>query len=114
MAVKLKRTWLFIRPRLTEHYGLALSQASVPFAIPFLNEDLPLYVDPFLLWKSPSQQDFSLHAAMLQAFNRIGHDGVGLRREEAIDLLIQNVRVRRSRAGIVLHTIGKADRASNS
>jgi hypothetical protein len=39
-----------IRPRLTEFHGLDLAQANVDFAIPFLNEDLPLYVDPFLLW----------------------------------------------------------------
>jgi hypothetical protein len=62
----------FIRPRLTEYYGLDLAQASVDFAIPFLSEDLPLYVDPFLLWKSPSLQDQSLHGAMIVAFNRLG------------------------------------------
>lgn len=62
-----------VRSRLTEHHGLSLSQASVNFAIPFLDEDLPLYVDPFLLWKSPSQQDHSLHVGLVQAFNRIGH-----------------------------------------
>jgi hypothetical protein len=57
-----------VRPRLTEFHGLDISQASVDFAIPFLNEDLPLYVDPFLLWKSPSLQDQSLHGAMIAAF----------------------------------------------
>ncbi len=61
-----------IRPRLTEFHGLDVSQASVDFAIPFLDEDLPLYVDPFLLWKSPSLQDQSLHGAMIAAFNRMG------------------------------------------
>lgn len=61
-----------IRPRLTEHYGIEVAQAGVDFAIPFLKEDLPLYVDPFLLWKSPSMQDQSLHGAMIAAFNRIG------------------------------------------
>lgn len=61
-----------IRPRLTEFHGLDLAQASVDFAIPFLEEDLPLYVDPFLLWKSPSLQDQALHGAMIAAFNRLG------------------------------------------
>jgi pentatricopeptide repeat protein len=61
-----------VRPRLTEFHGLDVAQANVDFAIPFLNEDLPLYVDPFLLWKSPSLQDQSLHGAMLAAFNRLG------------------------------------------
>lgn len=60
-----------VRPRLTEFHGLDLAQASVDFAIPFLHEDLPLYVDPFLLWKSPSLQDQSLHGAMIAAFNRL-------------------------------------------
>ena len=40
-----------IRPRLTDYYGISLAQAELDFAIPFLNEDIPLYVDPFLLWK---------------------------------------------------------------
>lgn len=61
-----------VRPRLTEFHDLDVAQADVDFAIPFLNEDLPLYVDPFLLWKSPSLQDQSLHGAMLAAFNRLG------------------------------------------
>ncbi len=61
-----------IRPRLTELHGIDVAQADVDFAIPFLEEDLPLYVDPFLLWKSPSLQDQSLHGAMIAAFNRLG------------------------------------------
>ncbi|WP_407193465.1 hypothetical protein [Bradyrhizobium sp. STM 3566] len=61
-----------IRPRLTEFHGVDVAQANVDFAIPFLEEDLPLYVDPFLLWKSPSLQDQSLHGAMIAAFNRLG------------------------------------------
>lgn len=61
-----------IRPRLTEFHRIDVAQANVDFAIPFLEEDLPLYVDPFLLWKSPSLQDQSLHGAMIAAFNRLG------------------------------------------
>jgi hypothetical protein len=63
---------VLLRPRLTEHHGIDVAQASVDFAIPFLDEDLPLYVDPFLLWKSPSLQDQALHGAVLTAFNRLG------------------------------------------
>lgn len=77
-----------IRPRLTEHYGLSLAQAAVPFAIPFLNEDLPLYVDPFLLWKSPSQQDYALHSSMVQSFNRLGTDALRGKGNEAATLLV--------------------------
>jgi hypothetical protein len=80
---------VLIRPRLTEHYGLSFSQASVPFAIPFLNEDLPLYVDPFLLWKSPSQQDYSLHSSMMQTFNRLGTSAQRGKQDEAAELLVQ-------------------------
>ena len=41
-----------IRPRLNDYYGLPFTQEAVDFAIPFLDEDVPLYLDPFLLWKS--------------------------------------------------------------
>lgn len=78
-----------VRPRLTEHYGLSLAQATVPFAIPFLDEDLPLYVDPFLLWKSPSQQDYSLHASMIQSFNRLGLEANKGKLDEVTALFIQ-------------------------
>jgi hypothetical protein len=58
-----------IRPRLTDFYGISVAQADVDFAIPFLDEDVPLYVDPFLLWRSPSQQDNALHTALVNSFN---------------------------------------------
>ena len=61
-----------IRPRLTDFHGIYLQQAEIDFAIPFLEEDIPLYVDPFLLWKSPSFQDKSLHGAILNSFNNLG------------------------------------------
>lgn len=41
---------MLINPRLTDHYGIATPQALLDFAIPFFNEDIPLYLDPFLLW----------------------------------------------------------------
>jgi hypothetical protein len=62
-----------IRPRLTDHHEILTTQAELDFAIPFLNEDLPLYVDPFLLYKSPSQQDQALHTAIINSFNHINH-----------------------------------------
>lgn len=77
-----------VRPRLTEHHGLSLSQAAVSFAIPFLDEDLPLYVDPFLLWKSPSQQDYSMHVGLMTAFNRIGHSARKGNADKARNMLI--------------------------
>jgi hypothetical protein len=61
-----------IRPRLTDHHGILLAQAELDFAIPFFDEDIPLYVDPFLLWRSPSQQDQTLHTGLINAFNHLG------------------------------------------
>jgi len=63
----------FIRPRLTDFHGIYLPQSEVDFAIPFLEEDIPLCVDPFLLWKSPSYQDKSLHGAILNSFNHLAY-----------------------------------------
>ncbi|MCY4420287.1 MAG: hypothetical protein OXC42_03420 [Gammaproteobacteria bacterium] len=64
---------MLIRPRLTDYHGIHIPQSELNFAIPFLNEDIPLYVDPFLMWKSPSLQDKALHQALLSAFNHLGH-----------------------------------------
>jgi hypothetical protein len=69
---------------------LPFSQEQVSFAIPLLDEDLPLSVDPFLLWKSPSQQDNSLHAQIINSFNYLGALYLKGRKEEAIDLLIRH------------------------
>lgn len=63
---------MIIRPRLSDYYGIPLLQSEVDFAIPFMDEDIPLYVDPFLLWKSPSQMDNMLHEGVLSAFNNLG------------------------------------------
>lgn len=61
-----------IRPRLNDCYDLLFTQEEVDFAIPFLDEDLPFYLDPFLLWKSPSQQDNALHLSLINSFNYLG------------------------------------------
>jgi hypothetical protein len=61
-----------IRPRFTEYNNIFIPQAKLDFAIPFLDEDIPLYVDPFLLWKSPSYADNALHQLILAAFNNLG------------------------------------------
>lgn len=60
-----------VRPRLSDYYDLAIPQPECDFAIPLLDEDLPLFVDPFLLWKSPSMQDSALHLGMVTAFDAI-------------------------------------------
>ena len=78
----------FIRPRLNDYHQLAFTQEEVDFAIPFLDEDIPLYVDPFLLWKSPSMQDNSLHTAIISSFNHFGYLATKGKREEAVRALI--------------------------
>lgn len=76
-----------VRPRLNDYYELFLSQAEVDFAIPFLDEDIPLYVDPFRLWQSPSYQDNGLHILFRNAFNNLGKMYVGGQQSKAIEIL---------------------------
>lgn len=78
-----------IRPRLTDYHNIPLIQEDIDFAIPFIDEDIPLYVDPFLLWKSPSMQDNSLHLLITNSFNHLGHLFTKGKEKEAIDLLIR-------------------------
>ncbi len=78
----------FIRPRLSDFHNLFLPQAETDFAIPFLDEDIPLYVDPFLLWRSPSQQDQALHTSLINSFNHLGYLAKQGRGQDATDLLI--------------------------
>lgn len=77
-----------VRPRLNDFHRLPFTQGEVDFAIPFLDEDVPLYVDPFLLWKSPSMQDNSLHSAVANSFNHLGHLFVKGHEKEALENLI--------------------------
>jgi hypothetical protein len=60
---------IIIRPRLNDFYNLPFRQEDVDFVIPFLDEDIPFYIDPFLLWKSPSLQDNSLHLVLINSIN---------------------------------------------
>ncbi|CAI0952282.1 hypothetical protein [Serratia quinivorans] len=76
------------RPRLTDHYGIHKSQTDLDFAIQFFDEDIPLYVDPFLLWKSPSLQDQSLHTAITNSFNYLNYLIKKEREKEATEILI--------------------------
>lgn len=61
-----------IRPRLVDYFNIPLTQEEADFAIPFLDEDIPLFLDPFLLWKSPSQLDNALHGTVVNSFNYLG------------------------------------------
>jgi len=78
-----------IRPRLNDFHNIPFTQEEVDFAIPFVDEDIPLYVDPFLLWKSPSMQDNSLHLLITNSFNYLGSLVNRGKEKDAIDLLIR-------------------------
>ena len=78
-----------IRPRLNDFYNIPITQEEVDFAIPFIDEDIPLYVDPFLLWKSPSMQDNSLHLLITNSFNNLGYLISKGKEKEAIETLIR-------------------------
>tara|TARA_Y100001980_G_C14556920_1_gene353968 strand:- start:94923 stop:96305 length:1383 start_codon:yes stop_codon:yes gene_type:complete len=78
-----------IRPRINDYHNIPFTQEEVDFAIPYLNEDIPLYVDPFLLWKSPSLQDNSLHTATVNSFNNLGFLLKNGKENEAREILIQ-------------------------
>jgi hypothetical protein len=80
---------MLIRPRLTDHFGVHKSQAELDFVIQFLDEDLPLYVDPFLLWKSPSQQDQALHTSIVNSFNHLNYLTKKGKRDAAIETLVE-------------------------
>lgn len=78
---------MLLRPRLTDYYGIHAAQADLDFAIPFLDEDIPLYLDPFLLWRSPSLQDQSMHTGLVNAFNHLGALASSGHANEAIEAL---------------------------
>ena len=77
-----------IRPRLNDYHGILLLQDKVDYAIPFLDEDIPLYVDPFLLWRSPSQMDNGLHSMIIDSFNYLGYLANKGNKDEAINQLV--------------------------
>jgi hypothetical protein len=54
----------------------------------FFDEDIPLYIDPFLLWRSPSQQDNALHTNLTKAFNYLGYLFESGNEQQAIDMLV--------------------------
>jgi len=62
---------------LTQAFKLNFTQAEVDFVIPRLDQDLPLCIDPFLLYKSRDDTLRTLHGQLLDLFNT----GVGLFRD---------------------------------
>jgi hypothetical protein len=54
-----------VNPRLSDVFGLVIRQDEVDFVVPHMREDLPLYLDPFLLWKSEDPRYRELHDVLL-------------------------------------------------
>jgi len=79
---------MLIRPRLIDVYEISRPQSLLDFAIPVLDEDIPLYLDPFLLWKSPSQQDQALHTSIINSFNHLNYLSKSSKNGEAREALI--------------------------
>lgn len=78
-----------INPRLTDYFGLPLAQEDVGFAIPFLDQDLPFVVDPFILWKSPSQAETGLHVSIIASLNHLGRLAAGKQARHAAQTLVE-------------------------
>jgi hypothetical protein len=60
-----------VNPRLIDVFGADFTQDDVDFAIPRLHEDIPLYVDPFLLWVSADPEYQDMHARVLGFFRLV-------------------------------------------
>ncbi len=54
-----------VNPRLSDVFGLVIRQDEVDFVVPHLREDLPLCLDPFLLWRSDQAEYRDLHVALV-------------------------------------------------
>lgn len=60
-----------VNPRLSDVFGLVIRQDEVDFVVPHLREDLPLYLDPFLLWNSGRPEYRELHSAILSFVEQV-------------------------------------------
>lgn len=95
-----------IRPRLNDFHNLPFRQEDVDFVIPFLDEDIPFYIDPFLLWKSPSQNDNGLHLSLINSFNYLGHQFLK-GNTDVLQTLIQSSECNEVGLGTSKHKTGK-------
>jgi hypothetical protein len=75
--------------RLIDAFDLRFTQDDVPFAIPHLEEDIPLYLDPFLLWASDDETYKALHETLVRFLEHLGELAVNGRREAARQLLLR-------------------------
>jgi hypothetical protein len=76
-----------VNPRLSDVFGLVIRQDEVDFVVPHLREDLPLYLDPFLFWKSDDPEYRRLHADLLGFVDEVRKHSVEGRATRASMLL---------------------------
>jgi len=77
-----------VNPRLTDAFDMPLPQGDVDFAIPHLREDIPLHIDPFLLWRSDDLVYRDLHAKLIAFFDRLRRLAAVGRESEALRSLL--------------------------
>lgn len=76
-----------VNPRLSDVFGLVIRQDEVDFVVPHMREDVPLYLDPFLLWRSDDPEYRRLHADLLEFVDQVREHAVGGRDTRARVLL---------------------------
>ena len=76
-----------VNPRLSDVFDLVIRQDAVDFVVPHLREDLPLSLDPFLLWKSDKPEYQALHANLLGFVDEVRRHAVEGRETKARMLL---------------------------
>ena len=76
-----------VNPRLSDLFDVVLRQDQVPFVIPHVREDLPLSLDPFLLWRSDEPEFDDLHRHLTGFADLVCHEAAAGRIGRAIALL---------------------------
>lgn len=76
-------------PRLTDAFDLRFSQKDVPFLIPHLREDLPLGIDPFLLWNSEKAEWASIHQELMTFLETVRDQTLSGDLTSAVNLLLK-------------------------
>jgi hypothetical protein len=78
-----------VNPRLIDYFRLGFTQDDVDFAIPHLQEDLSLSLDPFLLWKSGREDYQRLHSQLLGFFEHLREQVLADRKIQARQVLME-------------------------
>jgi hypothetical protein len=78
-----------VNPRLTDQLGIVLAQEDADFAIPRLRDDLPLALDPFLLWKSLRPEYRAMHEQLLGFVETVRAHVVNGRATAALEQLLR-------------------------